>query len=164
MKKTKGTAAARRSIRRAGREASSAAQQSQGALRDVWKAAAEAFAAAQVEAEKQVRVLVKNGRLTANEATDALNGFQARLQKERKKAMRTFDDRVKTVQSRLEKERKVIGKTVDEAVRAALAAFNIPSRKEVSELTRKVDELSSKIDGFRRSAKKTVARRTRRAA
>jgi poly(hydroxyalkanoate) granule-associated protein len=163
MKKTKGTAAARRSVRRAGREATVAAEHSQSALRDVWKAAVEAFNAAEGEATKQVRSLVKSGRLTANEAADNLAGFSARLQKERKKAMKQFEGRVASLQSRLDKERKVLGKTVDEAVRSALAAFNIPSRREVSELTRKVDELSSKIDGFRRSARKSVARRTTRA-
>ena len=159
MKKTKGTAAARRSVRKAGREASSAVQQGQGAVRDVWKAAVEAFNAAESEAQKQVQQLVKSGRLTAREAADNLAGFSTRLQKERKKAQKQIEGRVQTVQARLEKERKALGKTVDEAVRSALAAFNIPSRKEVSELTRKVDELTSKIDGFRRSARKTTSRR-----
>jgi len=39
---------------------------------------------------------------------------------------------------------------VDDAVRRTLAALNIPSRNEVQELTRRVEELSRKIDRFRR--------------
>jgi hypothetical protein len=35
-------------------------------------------------------------------------------------------------------------------VRNALAAVNIPSREEVVTLSRKVDELSRKIDGMKR--------------
>jgi polyhydroxyalkanoate synthesis regulator phasin len=39
---------------------------------------------------------------------------------------------------------------VDGAVRRTLAALNIPSRHEVHELTRRVEELSRRIDRFRR--------------
>ena len=48
-----------------------------------------------------------------------------------------------------------LGRVVDETVRGTLVALNIPSRREVSELTRKVDELSRKIDGYRRSKAST---------
>lgn len=153
MKKNNRTTAAKRSVRRASREASEAARQSQGALKDVWKAAVEAFNAAEQETNRQVGVLLKSGRLTAREAQEQIEQLSVRLQKERKKAMRQVEDRLQSVQSRVETERKNVGKTVDEAVRAALAAFNIPSRREVSELTRKVEELSGKIDGFRRSSR-----------
>ena len=165
-KKTTRTGAAKRSVRRASREATEAARQSQSALKDVWKAAVEAFTTAEAEANRQVGVLLKSGRLTAREAQQQIEQLSVRLQKERKKAMRQVEDRLQSVQSRVEVERKNIGKTVDEAVRAALAAFNIPSRREVSELTKKVDELTGKIDGFRRSSRpagrrvnKTTARR-----
>jgi len=40
-------------------------------------------------------------------------------------------------------------------VQGALAALNIPSRREVHELTRRVEELSRKIDGFRRAPRRT---------
>ena len=161
MKKNTKTAAAKRSVRRASREAAEAARQSEGALRDVWKAAVEAFTAAEAEAQRQIGTLLKSGRLTAREAQQSIEDLSVRLQKERKKAMRQVEDRLSDVQGRVETERKNAAKTVDEAVRAALAAFNIPSRREVSELTRKVEELSGKIDGFRRSrpASRTAAKR-----
>ena len=57
------------------------------------------------------------------------------------------------------KERKDLGQVVDETVRGTLVALNIPSRREVSELTRKVDELSRKIDSYRRSSSNRSARR-----
>jgi polyhydroxyalkanoate synthesis regulator phasin len=39
---------------------------------------------------------------------------------------------------------------VDEAVQRTLAALNIPSRQEVHELTRRVEDLSRRVGGFRR--------------
>jgi hypothetical protein len=44
----------------------------------------------------------------------------------------------------------VVGRRLDDAMLATLAALNIPSRREVSELTGKVETLSRKIDSFRR--------------
>ncbi len=53
-----------------------------------------------------------------------------------------------------------MGRYADEAVQGALAALNIPSRREVHELTRRVEELSRKIDGFRRTAPRRAPRMT----
>src|SRR4051812_5317595 len=89
-----------------------------------------------------------------------LQDLTVRFTKERKKAMREVEGQVKELRHRVEKERKAAGRMVDDAVRAALAAFNIPSRGEVAELTRKVDELSRKIDSIKRPS---TARRTTRA-
>jgi len=55
----------------------------------------------------------------------------------------------------MKKERKVVGRAVGEAVSGALASLNIPSRREVTDLTKKVEELGAKIDSFR---KRTVRR------
>lgn len=160
MKKT--TKGARRSVRRAKRDVSEAAQKGQGAVRELWNAAVEAFNDAEKEAEHQINALLKSGRLTATEARDTFESFSKRMVKERKKVMRDLEHRIESLQDRIEKERKSIGKTVDETVRGALAAFNIPSRREVSELTRKVEELSAKIDGFRRGRATANKSRTTR--
>ena len=72
-----------------------------------------------------------------------------RLERERQKAMKQVEGRLAVLQTRAKKERRAVSRMVDEAVQRALAALNIPSRQEVQELTRRVEELSRKIDGFR---------------
>jgi len=42
-------------------------------------------------------------------------------------------------------------------VQRALAAFNIPSRSEVGDLTHKVEELSRKIDALKRQSGRRAA-------
>ena len=79
------------------------------------------------------------------------------MQKEQRKAAREIESRLSALQERLQRERKDLGRVVDETVRGTLIALNIPSRREVSELTRKVDELSRKIDGYRRSSSNRTA-------
>jgi hypothetical protein len=64
--------------------------------------------------------------------------------------MKDFEAGASAVQSRVRSESRNAGRFVAEAVQATLAALNIPSRKEVAELTRKVDTLSKKIDKLRK--------------
>jgi len=104
------------------------------AIRDGWAQAMKALASAEAGVQKQVKTL------------------GTRLEHERKRALKELESRLAAVRARLEKERKVVGKTVDKAVHRALAALDIPSRREIGELTRKVDELSHKIDAYRRRA------------
>jgi polyhydroxyalkanoate synthesis regulator phasin len=79
-----------------------------------------------------------------------LKDVGALIGRERRKALKDLDGRMKALQARVRKERKTVSRTVNDAVQAALSAVNIPSRHEVHELTRKVDELSRKIDRFKR--------------
>jgi poly(hydroxyalkanoate) granule-associated protein len=145
-------------VRKAATKAAAAAQA--GQMKEAWKATVDAYSAAEGEVERQVKDLVKKGRLSASEAKDMLQDLTVRFTKERKKAMREVEGQVKEFRHRLDKERKVVGRVVDDAVRAALAAFNIPSRGEVAELTRKVDELSRKIDSIKKPS--ASGRRTTR--
>jgi RNA polymerase-binding transcription factor DksA len=93
--------------------------------------------------------LLKRNKITTKDASEAIADFRHRVERERKKALKEIEGRVSSLQTRVRKERKAAAKMVDEAVKGALVAFNIPSRQEVAELTRKVDELSRKIDGFK---------------
>ena len=120
------------------------------ALRNAWSATVETLTKAEREMEKQVRMLMKKNKLGPKEAQAMLAKLRSRVGVERKRAVKELESRLKTLQARVKKERKVLGKAVDEAVQSALAAFNIPSRQEVADLTRKVEELSRKIDTFKR--------------
>ena len=101
------------------------------------------------EVEKQIRQLLKKNRIQARDAAGVLRELGSRAGVERRKAMKELEQRLKSLQSRMKKERKVVGHAVGEAVTGALASLNIPSRHEVTELTRKVDQLGAKIDAYR---------------
>ena len=119
-------------------------------LRERWDAAMAALGEAEATVEKQVKLLMKKNRIKPGDAATLLNDLRSRLQIERKRRMKQFDAGMKQLQSRFKKERKVVGRRLDDAMLATLAALNIPSRREVSDLTSKVETLSRKIDSFRR--------------
>lgn len=118
-------------------------------LRDAWKGAVTAFGKAEAEVERQVRRLLKRNRITAQDAAGVLRQLRARLARERKRVVKDLQGRLQSLQNRFGRERKALGKVVEGAVHGALSAFNIPSRREISELTRKVDALTKKIDGLK---------------
>jgi hypothetical protein len=118
-------------------------------LRDTWHSARAGLTTAEREVEKQIGQLLKRNHIKARDAAGILRELGARAKAERRRAMKDLATRLDTLQSRIKKERKVVGRTVSEAVTATLAGLNVPSRREVTELTKKVDQLGAKIDAFR---------------
>jgi vacuolar-type H+-ATPase subunit H len=118
-------------------------------LRDTWYATLSALTSAEQNLEKQVRVLLKKNKIGTRDAATMLKDARSLIDRERKKAVRELERRISDLQERLRKERKALARMVNEAVQATLATFNIPSRHEVAELTRKVAQLSKKIDAFK---------------
>jgi len=119
-------------------------------IRDTWAATLATLASAEAEVENQIRVLLKNNKISAKDARAALRDLRSRIDRERKKALKQLDARLKGLQARIRKERKTVTKMVEDGVQSALAALNIPSRQEVTDLTGKVEQLSRKIDSIRR--------------
>jgi hypothetical protein len=119
-------------------------------VRDAWSSAVETLQLAHDEAERQVVLLLKKHKIGARDASGVVKELRKRFEKERKKAIKQLEAHVSTLQSRVDKEKKAVSRVVDHAVKNALAAFNIPSRQEVARLTRKVDQLSKKIDTMKR--------------
>jgi polyhydroxyalkanoate synthesis regulator phasin len=119
-------------------------------LRDTWYATLSALTSAEESLEKQARLLLKKNKISTRDAATMLKDVRSLIGRERKKAVRELEGRVTDLQGRLRKERKALSRMVNEAVQGTLATFNIPSRHEVAELTRKVAQLSKKIDTFKR--------------
>jgi hypothetical protein len=94
-------------------------------LRQGWNTTVATLTAAEQKAEREVRRLVKRNR----------HEFEARLS---------------ALQARLRKEQKGVARMVNDTVHGALAALDMPSRREVAELTRKVDHLTRKVESVRR--------------
>ena len=92
-------------------------------MRETWSAAVGAFTAAEEEMARQLRDLLRKNRNTPGDASAALAGVTARL----------------------DRERKSLGRSFDSALHGALSSLDIPSRREVNELTRKVDQLTHRL-------------------
>lgn len=118
-------------------------------LRQTWDSALAALTQAEADVQKQVRRLLKRNRIDASDAASLLKSLNAGLERGRQAAGRELEARAQDVQARLARERKNLGRAVDDAVQSALATFNIPSRKELAELSRKVDQLTRKVDALR---------------
>ena len=140
--------AKKRPVRRSGPRLR--ARQATSRLGKTWKETQAALSSAEATVEKRVRALVKRSGVDTRQARETIAAWRHRLDRERKKAMRQVEGRLAGFQSRARKERRTLARAVDDAVQRALAALNIPSRQEVHTLTRRVTELSRKIDRFRR--------------
>jgi len=126
------------------------AGQAQTVLRDTWASTAKALSAAEVEVQQQLTSLLKRNKISVADATTMLRQFKLRAAKMRAQRMRELEAGASAVQSRVQRESRNAGRFITGAVQSTLAALNIPSRKEVAELTRKVDALSKKIDKLRK--------------
>jgi polyhydroxyalkanoate synthesis regulator phasin len=150
------TKTVKKKARRAAAAAGAAAGTTGEVLRDTWHSTLIALTTAEQEVEKQIRQLLKRNRIHAKDAASVLRELGSRAEVERRKAMKELEGRLGSLQTRMKKERKVVGRAVGEAVTGALASLNIPSRREVTELTKKVDQLGTKIDTFRKRAVRRV--------
>lgn len=145
MKKTKKTV---RTVTRMKRAATPSA--APNPLRKTWNETVQALNTAEARMQKEVRGLLQRNKISTKDAATMLKDVRALVNRERKKGFKQVETRFALVQARVGQERRNLGKMVDKAVRSALAAFNVPSRQEIQELTRKVNELSKKIDSFKR--------------
>lgn len=143
--------------------AKGAAESTADVLRERWQAALKALAAAEAELEKQWKQLVKKSGLSGKDAKGALAELRVRLEKERQRALKNLEAGVAGLQAKVKEEGAALSRKADQAMKSALVAFNIPSRQEVGELTRKVDELSRKIDAFKASPKAGAKKAARKA-
>lgn len=127
----------------------SRAQQAAEAVRETWNSALAALGEAEADVEKQVKHLLKANRIDAKDAGTLVRSLNAAVDRGRRNTMKELEARVADIQARIAEERHALGKAVGERVQSTLATFNIPSRKEIAELTHKVDALSRKIDTLR---------------
>jgi len=126
-KTTRRSTQGRKSARRRRPAARPAGERALAALRQRWNGAVGSLSAADAELRRQVLSLKKETTVR----TRALNASLADLQ------------------ARARKETRAFARSAEASVTRALAALNIPTRHEVDRLTRRVEELSRKLDGRR---------------
>lgn len=126
------------------------ARHAKSRIEKTWKDARAALSSAEATVEKRVKALVKRSGVDTRQAGEALAAWRHRLDRERRRALKRLEGRLAGLQGRARKERRALARAVDDAVQRALASLNIPTRHEVHALTRRVAELSRKVDRFRR--------------
>jgi len=126
----------------------------QQVLREGWKGALDALGRAEAAVESRVKQLLRRNKINVEDGAELLREFRKGVEKERTRGMRELEARLGELRQRLGREGRNVAKAVDEAVQSGMAALNIPSRREVALLTKKVDELSRRIASLRRNRKR----------
>ena len=142
--------ARKKAARRARPARSTPVRRTASRFEKTWKETQAALTSAEASVGKRVKALAKRSGVDTRQATQTLQAWGHRLERERRKALRQVEARLADLQTRARKERRTLSRRVDDGVRRTLAALNIPSRSEIHELSRRVEELSRKIDRFRR--------------
>ena len=109
-----------------------------------------AIKAAPATAQARVKALIDSGRPALKRARAFVNETGHDLSRQTRTLRTDLAHRVSDIGARVEKERRSLGRKVEGAVKTTLASLNIPTRSEINLLTRRVEELSSKIGTLKR--------------
>jgi len=90
------------------------------------------------EAEAFVDKLVERGEIAEVEAQKLIEDFRARMKKNESKMQRAGGEGVKQVENMLE-----------EQVGAVLNRMNVPTKRDIDQLSAQIEQLSAKIDTLR---------------
>jgi hypothetical protein len=114
-----------------------------------WKDARRAIRSAEGVLGKRLAAFARRGGLETKELAHRAELWRSRLDREGRKARKRVEIRLAELSKRAQQERKTVARVADDAVARALGALNIPTRREVQELSRRVGRLSSRIDSIR---------------
>ena len=132
------------------RRARPAARKKTTGLERTWTQAQASLSDAEVRVEKEIRTLAKRLGIDTRQASKHVKEWNRRLDREVRKASSRIDAGLGELQKTVKKEQRSLNRMIEDAVQSALAALNIPTRREVQVLTRKVHQLSRKIDRYGR--------------
>ena len=125
----------------------------------IWLAGLGALAVAEEEGSKLFKNLVKKGE-----------GFEKRGKKQYEKVSKTVEGQFDAVRDQAEDAWGKLGSSFDERVAGTLQRLGVPSRLEIQKLTKRVEQLTKKVDQAKAKpkskakSKTTTSRRTTRAA
>ncbi len=116
----------------------------------IWLAGLGALAVAEEEGTKLFKRLVKEGE-----------SFEKRSKKQLEKVQGRVEEKVEDVRDRAESTWDRIGSSFDDRVGATLNRLGVPSRHEIQRLTKRVEELTAKVDDLKprpKPARKTTSK------
>jgi poly(hydroxyalkanoate) granule-associated protein len=99
---------------------------------------------------RRVAAFARSRGIDTRELAHTAELWRGRIDREGKKARKRALAGLAELQQRAVRERKSLSHAADEAVARALAALNIPSRREVQELSRRVERLATRVEALRR--------------
>ena len=85
--------------------------------------------------------------------------FESRSKKKIKEVQSKVEDRVEEARDKAESSWTKIEDTVDERIGSTLKRLGVPTRSEIQNLTKRVEELTIKIDKMKPAAKKAAPKR-----
>ncbi len=151
--------AVKRSVRR---KIQPAARDARGRLAKTWDDTRQVIGIGRASLEKRARALMATSGVDPDKAAERLAALRQRLGLERRRAVKQVGGRLVVLRARAKQEQRVVGRKIDDAVRRTLVALDMPSRRELHELTRRVEELSRKIDGLRQATPRPARAKTPR--
>lgn len=107
----------------------------------IWLAGLGALATAEEEGTKVFNTLVEKGESYETRGKKRINEMKAKV-----------EDVVGKAESSWEK----MGDALDDRVADAIKRLGVPSRNEITKLTKRVEELTVKVDGLKPTPKKTT--------
>jgi len=119
----------------------------------VWLAGLGALATAEEEGGKAFKNLVHKGER-----------YQKSFKKPVGDAKKRVEGTVKEVRGRAEKTWKKVEHAFDHQVTMALHRLGVPSRKEIADLTQRVERLTRRLEGAPTKAKKAAKKKTAKKA
>jgi len=121
-----------------------------GRLETTWRDARKALRSAEGVVGRRVAAFARSRGIDTKELAHRAELWRSRIDREGKKARKRALAGLAELQQRAARERTSVAHAADAAVARALAALNIPSRREVQELSRRVERLATRVDALRR--------------
>jgi chaperonin cofactor prefoldin len=119
-------------------------------LETTWRDAKSALRNAEGVVGKRVAAFARRSGVDTKQLQHRAELWRGRLDREGKKARKRIEARLSELQQRARQERHSLTRIADGAVARALGALNIPTRHEVHQLSRRVEQLSSRVATLRR--------------
>jgi poly(hydroxyalkanoate) granule-associated protein len=120
-----------------------------GRLEKSWNDTRRALRSAEETVGRRVAALVERSGLEPREVMRQAELWRSRLDREGRKAKKRVEVRLGELRQRAKRNRQTLTRSVDDAVARALAALNIPTRQEVRQLQRRVEELKARVERIR---------------
>lgn len=118
-------------------------------LEKSWSDTRRALRSAEETVGRRVAALVERSGLEPREVMRQAELWRSRLDREGRKARKRVEARLGELRQRAKRNRQTLARSVDDAVARALAALNIPTRREVQQLQRRVEELKARVERLR---------------
>lgn len=108
-----------------------------------------AVALSMEEAQEFVEKLVERGEIAEADAQKLMQELRKRAQRSEKEAVKATKKAEKVTKKTTEKVAKKAEGALEETVETVLKSLNVPSKSDVDTLSKKISELSRKVDALR---------------